>query len=73
MRWPRGREQNFVQPTSDGGRERVVTAQGVCNLPLTAPNQGTELPLRYPAQPTSKLDLHCHRWRHTTPAELAKP
>jgi hypothetical protein len=28
---------------SDGGRERVVTPQGVCNLPLAAPNQGAAL------------------------------
>jgi hypothetical protein len=31
LRWPS--EQDFVQPTSDGGRERVMAPQGVCNSP----------------------------------------
>ena len=31
LRWRS--QQDFVQPTSDGGRERVMAPQGVCNSP----------------------------------------
>jgi hypothetical protein len=36
---------------------------------LTAPNQGSELPLRYPEPPPPKLNLAGNCWRDVTAAK----